>query len=405
MTSPLLVQRDFARSFETMTLADSLELAKSCLHVLRQEKSMLLLPLMAAASILVVMGVYITSFFLYPVFFLYLLLAIPILWVALAFLMVFFQAGVVAMATVRLEGGDPRVKDGLKIAAGRAWPLLQWTVIKIIVGRIINAIRGVGRPRRGPTFGGHIGPRVMGLQPTYYAAIGGGPSSNLTGGLSTPGGSWGIGDLIGGALEMAWGAVTFFVLPVILYEKASALKAVGKSFQIVREVWKETLILSFGFGFIFALLGLLGIMFIVAGIATAGFSFIPNPAGSSTLNGVTGDTIIANPLALVVGIAVAVVYWTILAATNFSLKGILRAALYRYSRRGQVELSGPDHFNPLNSMIKSLQGKAKAMEPSQAPQPAPSAADEIQKLAALREKGIISEEEFQEKKKKLLETI
>lgn len=44
---------------------------------------------------------------------------------------------------------------------------------------------------------------------------------------------WGFGDIIAGVLGMAWSVVTFFVIPVIIYEGLPPLRAIRRSWKIL----------------------------------------------------------------------------------------------------------------------------------------------------------------------------
>ncbi len=374
-------------------LGKSWELAKACFHVLRRDKELLLFPLIAGAIAVSTFLVLIVSFFLSPASFIWLLVLTIILGpIFFTFLGVFFEAAVIGCATIRLQGGDPKVKDGLKIAAKNWWPLLQWAFIGIIIGIILGFIRGLfrrpNRTRPGPP------------SPLRFPPI---RSTLLSGGLAvsgSPSAAWGIGDILAGVLGMAWAVATFFVLPAMIYEKLSPFKAIKRSVGIIKNVWKETLILKFGFKAIFALLGGLGVLFIVLGVLT-GVTFVPIPQPAES----THEIVITNAPALIAGFVVAIAYWVTLGCISFAMNGILKGALYEYSQTGQREPSAQPpqaaEFNPLNNIIRSFQREI----PTEAAQPAPSVAEEIKKLAELRDKGVITEEEFQEKKRKLLEKI
>lgn len=399
-------------------LGRSWELAKVCFHVLRRDKEILLFPLIAGAIIIGVLLGLITSLFISPMLFIWLLIFTIILGsIFFAFLGVFFETAVVGCATIRLQGGDPKVRDGLKIAAKNWWPLLQWAFVGILVGIILGFIRGMfqGRPRA--TRSGPFTPQFP--SPIQSSLLSGGdPSSRLhrsygaesftgaTVGISGP--DWGFGDILAGVLGMAWAVATFFVIPVIVYEKLSPFKAIKRSVEIIRGMWKETLILKFGFKAIFALLGAFGILFLIAGVIMGGVApaeVIEVAPGRWEASGL----IITNPSALVAGFGIAIAYWVVLVCLSFAMKGILKSALYEYSRIGKVEpspqLPQAEEFNPLNNFIRALRIEEMAKVPTEAPQPPPSVADEIKKLAELRDKGILTEEEFQEKKRNLLEKI
>lgn len=316
-------------------LGKSWELAKGCFHVLMRDKEILLFPLIAGAIIFGALLVLIISFFIFPMLFIwFLVLTIFLGPLLFAFLGVLMEAAVVGCATIRLQGGDPKVGDGLKIAAKNWWPLLQWAFIGIIIGVILGFIRGIFH-RPTTTRGGRF--RPPGFPPIRLSPLSGNSdprpyqsyeSMGFSGsGLGIPGPSWGIGDILAGALGMAWAVATFFVIPIMIYEKLSPFKGIKRSVEIIKTVWKETLILKFGFGAIFALLGGIGALFILLGVI-AGVTYLPEPVVWET--GYT-HIIITNAPALIAGIAAAVAYWVALGCVNFALKGILKATLYEYS--------------------------------------------------------------------------
>ena len=150
---------------------------------------------------------------------------------------------------------------------------------------------------------------------------------------------WGWGDILAGVLGMAWAVATFFAIPIVIYEKLSPLKAIKRSVEIVKNLWKETLILKLGFGALFFILELFGVLAILAEVMGAGITFVPNGGWKQEIMGeVTyGEFMVTNPLVLIGGLAVAIAYWIALGCVNFAAKGVLRGALYAYSKKGQVE--------------------------------------------------------------------
>lgn len=334
-------------------LGRSWGLAKACFHVLRRDKEIIIFPLTAGAIILLVLLALIISIFISPMLFISFLISTMLLGsIFFAFLGVFFEAAVVGCATIRLQGGDPKVRDGLRIAAKSWWPLLQWALIGVIIGIILGLIRGMFQR---PTLGRSRQVRLFSTQPQYELNYGSLAAPSRAIGFPAP--EWGIGDIISGVLGMAWAIATFFVVPVIMYEKLSPLRAVKRSVEIIKGIWKETLILKFGFKALFLLLGTLGIPFILLGVM-AGVSYSPEPITGEWM-GMTYTThiIVTNAPALITGFAIAIAYWVALACVSFAIKGILKAALYEYSKEGRVEPISPKavEFNPLNNVIRLLQ--------------------------------------------------
>lgn len=110
------------------------------------------------------------------------------------FLGVFFNAAGVAAAMQRLEGGDPTVGSGLRAAWGKVGKILVWALVGATVGVILRAIESKA--------------------------------------------DW-VGDIVVRILGVAWGVVTFFVVPVLLFEPRDVGGAIKRSSGIVKERWGE----------------------------------------------------------------------------------------------------------------------------------------------------------------------
>ncbi|OGS42122.1 MAG: hypothetical protein A3K67_07180 [Euryarchaeota archaeon RBG_16_62_10] len=127
-----------------------------------------------------------------------------------------------------------------------------------------------------------------------------------------------------GAVGVAWTIVTYFVVPVLIYEKVGPWKAVKRSASILRKTWGEALVGNLGLGVIFFLFALVGILIIVLGALS----------GSLTV--------------ILVAVAIAVVFWIVLAIVYSAAQSVLVAALYRYATTGQAseEFQGVSFATP-----------------------------------------------------------
>lgn len=302
------------------------ELMKMCFGVLRKDKEILWFPVMAGVLLCIVVLLFVFSFFAYPAFFVELIvLAILVIPVLAVFLGVFFEAAVVGCATIRLRGGDPRIRDGLRIASENSWPLLQWAIIIVIVGVALAIVRAILNKLTGKSRGFAF---PTGLSQLCRASVD--PQLSIR---SMNESRVGIGDIVAGGLGIAWSAATFFVIPVILYEELSSFEAIKRSGEIIKSVWGETLILSLGIGVVFVFIGMLGGL---------GLIFIGAAVGSGAI-----------------GIVVAVAYWVALACLYFALNGVLRAALYEVSeideqREVEVQSSHSKEFDSLLKFVNSF---------------------------------------------------
>ncbi len=186
------------------------------------------------------------------------------------FVIFFFNSARVGAAMIRLEGGDPTVADGLRIASSKVGPILGYAAIAATVGMILRAIQ----ERAGF-----------------------------------------IGRWIAGLLGVAWTVATFLVVPVLVTRNIGPVDALKESASLLRKTWGETLIgnggIGLAFGLIYFLLIFLGVGLVMAAASTQSVPLIMT----------------------VVGAFVAV--FVLLALVHAALSGIYSAALYRYAAEGQ----------------------------------------------------------------------
>jgi len=135
--------------------------------------------------------------------------------------MFFFNTALVGAAMIRLEGGDPTVSDGLRIASSRLPAIVGYAVIAATVGMILRAI----------------------AERTGF-----------------------IGAIIIGFIGLAWSVLTFLVVPVLVVEKVGPVSAVKRSGALLRKTWGEQIIGGGGIGVVFTLIALVAI---IAGTALA----------------------------------------------------------------------------------------------------------------------------------------
>lgn len=111
---------------------------------------------------------------------------------------------------------------------------------------------------------------------------------------------------------VAWTIASYFVVPIIIMEGLGPWAALKRSVGLFKTTWGEAAISNVGIGLIFLGLALLGIVPMYLGV-------------------ISGDFIIMLSL-----IAVAVVYWIIIAIISSALTTIIMAALYRYATTGKT---------------------------------------------------------------------
>jgi hypothetical protein len=179
------------------------------------------------------------------------------------FVVVFFNSALVACADIRMRGGEPTVADGLRIAAGRIHRIAAWTLLSSTVGLVLRSVE---------------------------------ESSDRIGRIATA------------FLGVAWTAVTFLIVPVIVLEDLPLGAAVSRSTALFRKTWGEQLAGSFGFGLLTILLTLPGI----------------------------GLALLLWKVDFAFGLILGGVYLLMMAAITSAVRGIFVTALYRYAISGET---------------------------------------------------------------------
>jgi ABC-type multidrug transport system fused ATPase/permease subunit len=260
------------------TIQRSYTIFRQSLSVLRQDKEILIFPLLSGIFTIIAMaglifGGSVTGFFQriaesgdrslqgnllgYAALFVWYFVS----W----FIVLFFNVGVVACARIRLEGGDPTTADGFRAARENLKAILVWALISATVGLILRIIA---------------------------------ERSKL------------IGQLIAKFLGAAWAVATYFVVPVMIFEKRGPKESMTSSTQLISRTWGESLVAAAGVGIIIMLLGVGGLAFPIIGF-------------------------LISPTAAVVGLGIMVLYWLVLAIISSALTGIYRTGLYLYAKEGR----------------------------------------------------------------------
>ena len=124
---------------------------------------------------------------------------------------IFFNAAVVGAAAVRMDDGDPTVAQALAIARSKIGKILQWALLSASVGVFLRVLEEKA---------GWVGRIVLSL------------------------------------VGAAWGVVTFFVVPVILFESVDVGGSVKRSASLFKTSWGEGFVGNGGIGLALFLLSL-----------------------------------------------------------------------------------------------------------------------------------------------------
>jgi Family of unknown function (DUF6159) len=259
-------------------IARTWSLMSECWQVLKQDKSLLVFPLISGICCLLLLAsfavpLYTTGNWQPPghdattqrqVAYYGTLFAF---YVCNYFIVVFFNAAIVACAASRMGGGNPTIGDGLRAATSRLPVIAGWALVSATVGLILRIIEDRSEK---------------------------------------------IGQIVAGLLGMAWTVVSFLVVPILVVENKGPIAALQDSTTLLKKTWGEQLVSNFSFGMIFFLLAIPAIGLIILGVA----------AGSSAV--------------LILCAGLAVIYLIVLALVQSALQAIFQTALYLYARDGQV---------------------------------------------------------------------
>lgn len=121
-----------------------------------------------------------------------------------------------------------------------------------------------------------------------------------------------FGAIVASIISVAWNLITFFVIPVFVFQGLGVIGSIKESAALFKKTWGENMIARFGLGIVFFLFALIGIVPIALVVFTKSAALI-----------------------MLVS-AVVLMYWAALAIMSASLTGILSVALYEYATTGQA---------------------------------------------------------------------
>jgi Family of unknown function (DUF6159) len=277
------------------SISRGFRLAKASWSVVRQDRELLILPVVSFFCSLVVMlifglgalGIGLPQQGEQPNPALYVLAFV--MYVLLAFVSIFFNAAVIGTAMKRLEGEEATLRDGLDLARRHLGKIFMWAVVTATVGMLIRALQ---------------------------------ERSGL------------IGRIILGIVGIAWTVLTFFVVPVLLYEDAGVGDAIKRSGSIFRQRWGEQFI---GTGTIGLAVFLIAIpVIVIGGLITAAMPALGIPL-----------------LVLAIGVLMAI---------GAACTGVFNAALYRYATTG--EASGAFTLEDMNGSFRPRRGLGGGSTPA-----------------------------------------
>lgn len=202
-------------------------LVKASAQVLRSDRELLLFPLISGAATLLVLATFLLPMLALRVFdggfgigaaitgFLFYFCQYSVI--------VFCNCALVGAAMIRLEGGDPTLRDGFDAALARLPAILGYAAIAATVGVLLQTLK------RRDNF---------------------------------------LVRLLGSGLGVAWTLAAFLVVPVLVSRDIGPIDALRQSAALLKQTWGENIIGNVGIGAAFGLLTL-GTALLGVGLAIA----------------------------------------------------------------------------------------------------------------------------------------
>jgi len=248
-------------------------------RVLRAHPNLLILPLLGGIAGIAFMatlfgGLFVGGFYESPGPVLY--GALFVAYVIETFIASFFAAALVAATREAFHGETPTVGGAMRAAWDHKWPLLAWSVIAAIIGVIIQAIES---------------------------------QDNL------------LARILAGLFAVAWSVMTYFIVPVIVFEDESISGMFTESARTFKNTWGESIGAMGAINIVTFLLVLVGVL-----LGAVTFLVVPGTAGilAAIAIGFTG---------IIFGLLI-----------GKSLTGIAKTALYVYA----TENTAPEFFEDMD---------------------------------------------------------
>lgn len=256
-------------------LSNGWTIAMNSFKVLKENKQLIIFPILSGMAILLIVASFFTAQLaaagwnvdnmatdenVTPVN----VLLLFVFYVANYFVVIFFNVALVHCTRLYFHGEEVTVRKGIQFAATRISAIFSWAFVAATVGLILRAIQE---------------------------------------------NSGTVGKIITGIIGVVWSIATFFVVPIIAYEKVGPFDAIKRSSSLMKQKWGESL----GANFSFFLIQFLGVLLVglplyfigalispVAGIALAivgVFSIIAIISAAQTIfisavyHNVTGDPV------------------------------------------------------------------------------------------------------------------
>jgi len=195
-------------------LSNGWKISMNSFKILKANKQLIIFPVLSGISLLLLIGSFFTAIYAasgwnfdnlngtspvinYLVMFLF--------YVVNYFIVVFFNMALIHCTHLYFKGEEVTVQKGLQFSMSRLGVIFSWAIFAATVGTILRAIQE---------------------------------------------NSGALGKIITGIIGIVWSVTTFFVVPVIAYEKLGPIDAFKRSSQLMKQKWGESLGATFSFSII-----------------------------------------------------------------------------------------------------------------------------------------------------------
>lgn len=126
------------------------------------------------------------------------------LYFAFSFIAVYFNVALIGAAQQSLSGKDTTIGDGLAVANQHLGKVVAWALISGTVGLLLSALERNGK----------------------------------------------LGSVVRSILGAAWAVITYFIVPVMIFENQAPTAAIGRSVSLMKASWGENVGAQVGIGLV-----------------------------------------------------------------------------------------------------------------------------------------------------------
>ncbi|MDH4186527.1 MAG: DUF6159 family protein [Nitrospira sp.] len=264
----------------TQRIARTQAIMGAAWQILREDKTLLLLPVASSACLMLLMasfavptilgvltGTSVSGASSLPES--WSSVGMFLLYVVMYGIVIFFNAALASCVLRKLEGRQMTILDGLREALSCSPQIFGWALVSATIGVILKTIE-----------------RRSGF----------------------------IGNIMASMLGLAWSVATFLVVPVLVAERKGPIEAVQDSVQLLRKAWGEDLLAGLGFGLLYFFWAIPG-----------AFAFV------------IGAGMIPTHPNFAIGVMIlSILYFPLLGLVLSTMSIIFDVVLYRYASTGTI---------------------------------------------------------------------